>query len=241
MRSILLALLICFALAGALAMGYIAADMMQTGRQVQSVIDDPIGALVRSVGLSATPEVRPDPVVIINDITRMAKLQTAEISMTRVYTASAGVSDFWGIFDDNLIFVAVGDVTAGVDLSKLGDNDIRVSSFETATVRLPVPEIFVAALNSEESSIIDRDTGILATSDPQLETRVRREATEDLRETAIEEGILDEATAGAEDTLRNLLTSFGFQNVVFIDPTDPLPGREPDPELPKGYIITPNP
>ncbi len=240
-RSLLMGVLLVLALIGAVGIGVVLADIYDETRAIQTAIDNPLQAVMKKIGLEATPVIRPDPVVVINDITRMAQLQTAEISMTEVFTAQAGTEEFFGLFEDSLIFVAVGQVTAGIDLAKLTPNDLEVSSFQTATIRLPQPELFVVTLDNEQSRVMDRDTGLLMESDPQLETLVRQAAVQNFEAEAIEQGILDEATLGAQEALGGLLTSLGFENVVFIGIDDALPAPLPDPELPKGYFVTPNP
>jgi len=56
--------------------------------------------------------------------------------------------------------VATGRVEAGVDLSKIGRDDVRVEG-EGVTVRLPEPEILSASLDEEKTRVYDRDFGLL--------------------------------------------------------------------------------
>lgn len=237
-RSFLKGILLIITMIGIIVIGFILFNSYRTIQTTQATISNPIQAIMKKIGVESTPVVYPDPVIIINDLTRMAQLQTAEISMTEIFSAQVGTEEFFGLFEDSMIFVAVGQVTAGIDLAKLTPNDIEISSFQTATIRLPQPEIFVVALDNEQSRVMNRDTGLLIEANPQLETEVRRAAVKNFEKKAIEEGLLDEATASAQETIGGLITSLGFGATVFIDETGLLPTPISSPELPKGYFIT---
>lgn len=224
-------------LVGALILGAAAATFFNTSRAITA----PIRELTRNIGIAATPVIRPDPVTVIKSINDLAQLQTASYQMEKIVTAEKATDSFFGLFEDTLIFVGVGEVTAGIDLAKLTENDIRTSSFQTVTIRLPAPEIFIATLDNEKSYVADRDTGLFAESDPQMETLVRQEAQRQIETAALEQGILDVADENAQSVLKGLLESLGFGTVVFVDGDLPPPVPIIDPETPKGFIVTPAP
>lgn len=216
---------------GFLAVSYVTVDR---------AVVQPVQRLVRNMGINATPVVRPDPVTIVREINDLAQLQTASYQMEKIITAEGGNDALFGLFEDSLIFVAYGEVTAGIDLAKLTDNDIRASTFQTVTLRLPPAEVFVVRVDSERSYVADRDVGLgarIRQPDQELETLARQEAERAIREAAVEEGILTIADENAKDVLTSLLQSVGFDSVIFVD--GELPPPVPfDPETPKGLIIT---
>ena len=65
-------------------------------------------------------------------------------------------------------------------------------------MKLPPAEIFIATLDNEKSYVYDRETGILAKPDVNLETLVRQRAEEEIRNAAINDGILEQAQVNAE-------------------------------------------
>ena len=85
------------------------------------------------------------------------------------------------------------------------------------TVKLPPAEIFIAALDIEKSYVYDRETGVLAKPDVNLETLVRQRAEEEIRTAAINDGILDQAQANAEAYLFKFFAALGYPNTIFID------------------------
>lgn len=211
--------------------------LWQSYRSVNEGLVKPMEALVRGLGLQATPEVRPDPVTVLKSMRDLAQLQTAEFNMEKIITAKKGEESLFGLFSDSLIFVAVGKVTAGVDLGKLTEGDIRVTSFQTATLRLPSAELFIATLDNSKSYVANRDTGLLASADPNMETMARQAGESAIREAALEGGILEIADENAKMVLEGLLKSLGFAHVIFVDGEMPPPENINPEGPPKGFII----
>ncbi len=58
-----------------------------------------------------------------------------------------------------------------------------------------------------------RETGILVPVDPNLESEVRAKAEQDLRQSALNAGILSTAHQNTCTALRSLLLGLGFQQV----------------------------
>lgn len=237
-KTALFVLLGAFGLGLALVVGIVVAGQLA----VDNVVMQPMQRLVKGIGIMATPEIRPNSVTIVREINNLAQLQTASFQMEKIVTASTGEDDLFGLFEDSMIFVAVGEVTAGIDLAKLTPNDIQAATYQTVTLRLPSAEIFISTLDNDLSYVADRDVGIgtrLIEPDPNLETKVRQAGEQAIYEAALERDILGIADENAQDVLRGFLTSLGFQNVVFIEGEMP-PIIEYDPEIPKGFIVNPS-
>lgn len=161
-----------------------------------------------------TPTILPDPVTIINQIRPLARLETIQYSVEKIITAETGQEIFGALFGDRLLFVAHGVVIAGVDLSKLTAEDLRIQNGILEIV-LPEAEIFVATLDNEKSYVFDRETGIFRRQDEELETLARQAAEKEIREAAVGDGILEQARINAEVFLERLLDDLGFEQVIF--------------------------
>jgi hypothetical protein len=173
--------------------------------------------------LHPTPTLIPNPITIIRDVRSLARLETIQYTVEKVITAEQGQGTLGVLFGDKLIFVAHGQVIAGVDLSKLGAGDIDIKE-GILHVRLPKPEIFVAALDNEKSYVYDRQTGLLTKGDINLESSARRLAEDEIEKAAVEDGILDLAKQNAENYLTRLLSDLGYPDVIFVyDNSTPLP------------------
>jgi hypothetical protein len=169
-----------------------------------------------------TPTIYPDPVTVIKEIQNLARLETAQYSIEKVITAETRQGALAGLFGDRLLFVAHGDVIAGVDLGKVQSGDIRVAPDGSVVMIMPAAEIFVATLDNDLSYVYDRDTGIFTNADQNLETQARQVAEEEIEKAALEDGVLTLAQTNAQAFMESLLRSLGYTNVTIIQAT-PVP------------------
>jgi len=133
--------------------------------------------------------------------------------------------------DDQVSYLrlAHGFVIAGVDLGRLLPSDIELDDAGRIYVTLPEPEVFVATLDNDKTYVYHRDTGILTRGNVQLETEARRAAEAAIRESALEDGILDQARVNAEGYLFGLFRTLGYADVVFSTATEARPVPTPTP------------
>jgi hypothetical protein len=209
-------------------MGWVAytvvSAVQQSARQAQQAVQ-PVTDLSNSIGtqvaqiFNPTPTVVVDPVTIIHQVRSLARLETIQYTVEKVITAETGQGVFGALFGDRLLFIAHGVVVAGVDLQLLGPEDLKVKD-NVLFVQLPEPEIFIATLDNEKSYVYNRDTGILTRGDVNLETTARRVAEQEVRQAALDDGVLDLARQNAENYLSRLMIELGsYQEVVFNQPT----------------------
>lgn len=211
---------IAFALAVLGLLYWAASAVIRTVQETTSQALQPVNQVTGGLGtqvaqvLNPTPTVLPDPVTVIHDVRSLARLETVQYTIEKVVTAESGQGALGSLFGDKLLFVAHGVVVAGVDLRKLGPDDLRVDN-GVLYVTLPPAEVFIATLDNEKSYVYDRDTGLLTKGDVNLETAARREAEKAIREAALEDGILDTAQQNAENYLERLFRSLGYPDVIF--------------------------
>jgi hypothetical protein len=166
--------------------------------------------------LHPTPTIIPDPVTYINEVRALARLETIQYSVEKVITGETGGGTFQSLFGDKILFVGHGTVIAGIDMEKLRPEDMRFEN-GVLTVRLPPAEVFIATLDNEKSYVYDRETGILAKPDVNLETLVRQNAEQEIRKAALEDGILEQAQLNAEAYLFKFFAALGYPNTIFIN------------------------
>ncbi len=240
LRRLVYLFLLLFLLTGVVLGGLAIYGVVGVSRTARSVTA-PVRELVQQLAAEATPVILPDPTTIVREVRRLARLETASYSMQKVIRAERNQDLLWGALGESLIFVAVGDVVAGIDLAQLTEADLQVLDPETVVLHLPDAELFFAALDNEQSYVADRDRGLLARVDPQLESQVRREAERQIRDEALEAGLLEEANRNARLAIEEFLNKLGFTNVIFTD--EPPPPASPfEQTVPKGTIlVTPGP
>lgn len=150
---------------------------------------------------------------ILNKIQQLERLETVRFYMDKIVTGeheSRYLPDF--LLGDRLLLIVHGDVIAGIDLGKVQADDIIVRD-KSVMVRIPKAEIFTVRIDNKRSRVYSRETGLFSRVDPNLETEVRRAAERQLREAAMEEGILKIADKNAHATLTRLLEGLGFERV----------------------------
>ncbi len=153
-------------------------------------------------------------VEVIQDLNRLATVRwTESVPVTR---ESGGTEFEQFLTGERVLLVAVGEVEAGVDLSALGEGDVRVEG-ETVTIRLPEPEIFSTDINEDATYVYDRDYGVLNfRPDDGLIKEARTEAEDRILDAARENGILEQAQSNAEESVRTFVTVLGFERVEFV-------------------------
>jgi hypothetical protein len=187
--------------------------------------------LRRDVAESVTrpTETTVDLGAVLVRVRELNRLETASMhimTVSRITQSYKFVPD--SISGDTISFVAVGDVVAGVDLSTLQTGDIQRGTDESVTIRLPPPQILVSRIDNRESHVLNRTTGILRKSDPEMEGRLRSHAESAIRNVAMQRGILPMANANAESRLAGLIHSLGFKSVRFVTTPPMAPPRLPN-------------
>jgi hypothetical protein len=185
---------------------------------------DPINNVLGLFGFEkdSTPVVV-DSRTIVLGIQKMAVLQTAsgdiQITKTVVDTGTAP--------DSELRVSYIGHVTAGIDLSRVGEQDIIADSNGHVTVTLPPAQLTGCYLGQPE--IVSWDcTGIpfvqdCSTVNERLQSEAYKRAIEELRQTASDLKLLDLANQEAESRIGALLSSLGYAQVSFNRSTEELP------------------
>jgi hypothetical protein len=154
--------------------------------------------------------------VVVTEVRMLSRLETASMRVVHVSTIEQSVG--WvpdSLAGDKLTFFAVGDVIAGIDLSAIREEDVRMGKDGVVEMRLPPPQILVTRIDNQESKILSRSTGALRRSDPHLESRIRAYAERDVRNEAIRKGILPLASRSAETKLAGFLQKLGVERVRF--------------------------
>lgn len=165
---------------------------------------------------SATTIVRPTPDVVVA-VRDLARLESTAYHIERVIDLRDRQERLFGLVqaEDAILLVASGQVTAGVDLTRMRDGDVVVDpEAGTAEILLPAPEILSTRLDNDRTYVHARATDVMARRDETLETRARQEAERTLEEAAIEAGILARARWNAEQTVGTLVRSLGYDRVT---------------------------
>lgn len=150
---------------------------------------------------------------VVMQIRRLARLETVSYTMEKMVSGDRQGRILPAFLTGDRILLDVhGQAIAGVDLGQLAARDLRIDG-RTVQVHLPPAQIFTAALDDQQTRVYSRTTGILVPVDPTLESEVREQAVENLRQSALAAGILAVAHQNACSTVTKLLQGLGFEPV----------------------------
>jgi hypothetical protein len=153
--------------------------------------------------------------VLLQQVQRLQRLETSRYQGEVIVEGETkGILPTW-VSGDRLLFVGRGEVVAGIDLARLRPADLRAEG-ERVSIRLPAAEILHTRLDNHQSEVFDRRAGFFGGTDSDLETRVRVEAEDRIREAARTHGLLKTAQANAQEALRTHLNALGFRQVDFL-------------------------
>jgi hypothetical protein len=156
--------------------------------------------------------------MVIQQIRQVSRLETTVYTVERVIEAKQS-DEFWPdwLRGNRLLLIASGTVVAGVDLGRLDASAVTVSEDgKHMTVDLPPVEIFNlnSILDNAHTRVYDRQQGIFASPDANLETQARQAAEEEILTGACEAGIMERATEDAQRALEKLLALYDFTVTV---------------------------
>jgi len=152
---------------------------------------------------------------VVDRIQRLQRLETVIYTMDKVVARDKENPIFPNFLaGDRLLMLVHGEVVAGIDFSDLKPGDVRVDG-KKVHIHLPAPQIFRARLDSAKTRVYSRQTGLLVSTDPNLETQVRQEAERQMQQAALADGILGTAQQNAASTIRSLLQGLGFERIDF--------------------------
>jgi len=165
--------------------------------------------------INPTPTIIVDPVMYINEVRTLARLETLQYSVEQVVTCEVNQNGPLSVFlGDKVLFVGHGIVIAGIDMEKIQPSDMRLGG-DTLYVKLPPAELFVTTLDNNKSYVYDRETGPFAGTDVNLETSCRQAAEDKIRQSVLEDGILTQAQTNAENYLYKFFSTLGYKSIQF--------------------------
>jgi hypothetical protein len=154
-----------------------------------------------------------DQPTVVHQIQQLQRLETVNYTMDKIISgehANAYLPKF--LAGDRLLLVVHGEVVAGINLAGLQPGDVLIQG-QKVSIHLPAAEVFGTRIDNARTRVYSRDTGLFSSPDPNLESEVREEAERQLRQAALQDGILKIAADNARNTITGMLKGFGFLEV----------------------------
>jgi len=171
--------------------------------------------LLRLMGIAqgGTTVISVSQPTVVRQIQQLQRLETVNYTMDKIISGeheNPYLPKF--LAGDRLLLVVHGEVIGGIDLGKVKPADVSVRG-QTIAVRIPKAEVFTTRIDNAKTRVYSRDTGLFSSPDPNLESQVREEAERQLRQGALQDGLLKTAEENARGTLASLLKGLGFKDV----------------------------
>ncbi len=204
------------ALTAALLIGF---SQWQWGDRLKSAFS----TLINPPQPAATVDVRS---IMIQTMREASELTTASFIMQAVVPTEqdATLSGFT-IGTTKLLYVAHGEVQAGVDLSQLTEQSVQTSG-DTIQIQLPPPKILNSKIDVTKSQVYDYNRGFLGLGPdvaPDLQTKAQQEALQKIVQAACEAGLLQKASDRAKFVVTQLLNTASYKSVAIV--AQPVPAN----------------
>jgi hypothetical protein len=179
---------------------------------VASLIGTVAFLLFRNAGPPRIDTSRP---TVVRQIQQLQRLETVVFAMDKI-VSGGWESRYLPTFlaGERLLLIVYGEVTAGVDLGRIDAASVIVNG-QTIRMKIPDAEVFATRVDNDRTRVYSRTTGLFTQVDPNLESDVRREAERQVRQAALDSGILRVAAANARTTMTSFLRGLGFEHPEF--------------------------
>ncbi|PSB26955.1 DUF4230 domain-containing protein [Stenomitos frigidus] len=167
---------------------------------------------------SAQPEPKADvQSVVVQQVRGVSELTTAVFTMQAVVPTSQDATfNGFVIGTTKLLYIAYGEVRAGVDLHSLTPANVQVTG-SSMQIQLPPPQLLDRKIDVGRSTVYDYSRGTLGLGPdvaPALQALAQQEALKKIVEAACTDGVLEKANDRAKLAVTQLLTTAGYQNVT---------------------------
>ena len=160
-----------------------------------------------------------DPHLIIKQMSSVSELTTSVFVMDTIVPASSRRRlGKMVLGKTKLLYVARGEVKAGLDLSKIKPQHIYIDG-DSIMIKLPSPEILDSKVDVSKSQVYDYDRGFLNLGPdvaPQLQIQAQLYTLQQIKKNACEQNILQQANNKAVSLISQLMNNAGYANVKVI-------------------------
>ncbi len=185
--------------------------------------------LVSAFNSLLTPA-QPEPKVdvrslVLQQVKESSELTTAAFTMQAVVPTEQDAAVGGFVFGKTkLLYIAHGEVKAGVDLSQITAEHVQVTG-DAIRIQLPPAQVLDQKIDVNRSQVYDYNRGMLGLGPdvgPELQAMAQQEALKKITAAACEEGILQKASDRAKFVVTQFLNTAGYKTVT-IEPSPSTP------------------
>jgi len=155
--------------------------------------------------------------LLLKKIQESSELTTAAFTMQAVVPTEQDATLGGMVFGKTkLLYIAHGEVKAGVDLSQITAEQVQVTQ-DSIQIQLPLAQILDKKIDVNRSQVYDYNRGMLGLGPdvgPELQALAQQQALEKITMAACEEGVLQKASDRAKLVVTQLFNTAGYKSVV---------------------------
>lgn len=156
--------------------------------------------------------------VLLDRMVTMGKLELIKYQFQEITEIEKVGMDFYNLFklenDSRAVLISKGEAVGCIDLTRMDIRHFRETG-DSIIVQLPPPELCYFKLDLDNTRIYALETGLF-TSEKSFIEKAYQSAEEQIRASAIQSGILQQAKKNAEIVLKPLLEEISGKKVVII-------------------------
>ena len=156
--------------------------------------------------------------VVLQRLETIGKIELTKYQFQEVTEIQKVGKDFYNLFklenDSRAVLISRGEAVGCIDLTKLDARHIQDLE-DSLVVQLPHPELCYFKLDLENTRVYALETGLF-TSEKDFIENAYQSAEQQIRESAIQSGILKQAKENAEIVLKPLLEEISGKKVILI-------------------------
>lgn len=155
--------------------------------------------------------------LVLQQVRESSELTTAAFTMQAVVpTEQDATLGGFVMGKTKLLYIAHGEVKAGVDLSQLTAQSVQVVN-DSIQIQLPPAQVLDKKIDVNRSQVYDYNRGMLGLGPdvgPELQALAQQEALKKITAAACEEGLLQKASDRAKFVVTQLMNTAGYKSVV---------------------------
>lgn len=189
---------------------------------------------IRRMASYATPEqFSIEQTTILQEVEALGKLELVKYRFKEVIEAEELAKRYldFGIFyfpagqDQKAVLIAKGEAVACIDLTKLDSKDFQIER-DTIFINMPSPELCYYKVDLDKSSFYDLETSRDNKKASEFIDKVYRKAENQMKEAAIESGILMDAEKMASMVLNPFFKGMTNKTVIINFKMKPIQLRD---------------
>lgn len=154
---------------------------------------------------------------ILHKIEALGKLELVKYNFQEITELTERNNNFLGIFpsgDSKAVLISQGEAVGCIDLTKIKQDDIIITG-DSLLITLPDPEICYYKLNMEKTRIYSIERGVYYKDEKQMIQKAYRLAERQIKQAALDSGILDQTRDNSQLILLPLLEEVSNRKVFF--------------------------